>query len=110
MKNDEMTKKIAAAANSIAGSAFSAAAGTLEERLETAIGWRNLGTDGDLTHEDRDALRRLLDAATGITADLMDADTGDRIRLATVAEAVDSALARPEGHILVAGRRCYVQL
>lgn len=102
--------RIAAAAQQIAGAIFGSAAGSLEDRLQAAIAWRNLGTDGDLTSEDRDALRLLLDAHTGITSDLTDSDTAEVIREATVDEAIESALAGPEGHISVYGRRCYVSL
>jgi hypothetical protein len=97
-------KKIYTAAVAIAGTIFGDTDGTLEHRLETAIAC------GNLASEDRDALRLLLDAVTGITSDLMDSDTAETIREATVAEAIESAMARPEGHILVDGRRCYVAL
>jgi len=41
--------------------------------------------------------------------DLIDSDTGETIRAATVDEAIESfATDTAEGHILVDGRRCYV--
>lgn len=102
--------QVSIAAKQIAGSIFEDADGTLIERLESAIRHRNIGTDGDLTSEDRDALGLLLDVLTGATADLYDSDTANVIREATAEEAIESALARPEGHIAVDGRRCYVSL
>ena len=50
----------------------------------------------------------LLLAAYDETAELCD-EAGDTIRLATMAEAVESGLASYEGVILVNGRRCYVE-
>lgn len=106
---DEQT--IAAAAALLAGSIFEDAEGdTLEANIEYCLAWKNLGTDCDLTSADRDGLRLLLDAATGITSDLCDSETAEAIREATIAEACASATAGPEGHILVDGRRCYVCL
>lgn len=102
------TRAISQAASQIAGAIFDEAEGTLEERLEAAIARENLGTDSDLSSSDRDALKLLLDAATGITSDLCDSDTTEVIREATMEEAIESALARPEGHIWVDGRSCYV--
>jgi len=52
------------------------------------------------------ALELLLAAYNG-DANLCE-ETGDTIRLATMAEAVESGLASYEGVILVDGRRCYV--
>ncbi len=55
--------------------------------------------------------RELLDAVSrGVVCDLCDSDTADVVRNATTDEAIASALAGPEGHILVDGRRCYVSL
>ena len=99
----ELDEKISQAASQIAGACYDDASGTIEQRLTAAI-------DGDLTREDRIALGLLLDALTGVTSDLCDSDTTDTIREATADEAIASALARPEGHILVDGRRCYVSL
>ena len=103
-------QKINRLASQIAGSVFDDAEGTLEERLEHAIEWKNLGTDCDICGDDRDRLRLLLDAATGITSDLTCSDTNDVIREATIDEACASAEAGAEGHILIDGRRCYVAL
>lgn len=58
--------KIARAASEIAGAAFDDAEGTLAERLRKAMEHKNLGTDGDLTAEDRDALGLLLEALEGM--------------------------------------------
>lgn len=103
-------QQIARVAKIIAGAIFEDAEGTIESRLEQAIAWRNQGTDCDLSSTDRDRLRLLLDAATGITSDLTDSETSEVIREATVAEACASAEAGPEGHTVVDGRRCYVSL
>jgi hypothetical protein len=46
----------------IAGSAFSDAEGTMVEQLQAAIAWQNQGTADDLTSEDRQQLRDLLEA------------------------------------------------
>jgi hypothetical protein len=105
-----LEQQISRAASQIAGAIYDDASGTVLARIHLATAWTNQGTDGDLTSEDRIALRLLEDAPTGITSDLMDSDTAEKIRDATVEEAIDSALARPEGHILVDGRRCYVEL
>jgi len=104
-------EKIAAAAAMLAGSIFEDAEGnTLAENIEHCLNRKNLGTGGYLTSADKDGLRLLLDAATGITSDLCDSDTTEVIREATIDEAIASATAGPEGHILVDGRRCYVCL
>lgn len=103
-------RMISQAASQIAGAIYDDASGSIEQRIEAAIAHRNLGTDGDLTSEDRLALGLLLDALTGVTSDLYDSDTAETIREATAQEAIESALARPEGHILVDGRRCYVAI
>jgi hypothetical protein len=102
---------IAATAAMLAGCIFEDAEGeTLEANIEYCLAWKNKGSDGDLTQSDRDGLRLLLDAATGITSDLCDSETTEVIREATIAEACASATAGLEGHILVDGRRCYVCL
>lgn len=109
--NSEMTTTsatIAQAARQIAGSIFEDAEGTLEQRLEACVAWKNRGMDCDLSYSDRQKLELLYDVATGITSDLYDSDTAEVIREATDAEAIESALAGPEGHIMVDGRRCYV--
>ena len=103
MTRDE--QQITRAARTIAGCIFDEFEGTLESRIEQAIEFENLGTDGDLSETDRDRLRLLLDAATGITSDLMDSETGEVIREAKVEEACASAEAGPEGHIAVDWRK-----
>jgi len=75
----------------------------ITSRVQAAID----ATDGDLTGLQKNALRLLL-AAYNCDADLCD-ETGDTIRVATMAEAVESGLASYEGVILVNGRRCYVE-
>lgn len=107
---NNLTAKISAAASKIAGAIYDDATGTVDQRLEFCIGWKNQGSDGELTSEDRNALGLLLDALTGITSDLYDSDAASVIREATEEEAIKSALAGPEGHILVNSRRCYVSL
>lgn len=102
--------EVSRAAQAIAGAIYDDASGSVKDRIEACIDWCDKGTDGDLTSEDRAALALLLDCLTGITSDLMDSDTAQKIRGATEAEAIESALARPEGHIEVDGRRCYVEL
>lgn len=97
-------------ASMIAGSIFNDAEGTLGDRLQYAIDWENLGTDCDLSGDDRNRLRLLHDAATGVTSDLTDSQTNNVIRTATVAEACASAEEGAEGHITVDGRLCYVAL
>lgn len=103
-------QQIARVATLIAGCIFEEFEGSLADRLEQAIEFENLGSDGDLSNTDRDRLRLLLDAATGITSALTDSETTEFIREATIAEACGSAEAGPEGHILVDGRRRYVAL
>lgn len=102
-----MSQVITTAAQQIAGCIFDDATGTLAERIQACIDHENLGTDGDLTSADRDALRVLLAASTG-EAVLYDSDTTDMIAMASDEQAVESAMAGPEGHIEIDGRRCYV--
>ena len=104
-------QQIASAAALLAGGMFENAEGeTLAANIEYCLADKNKGSKGDLTQSDRDGLRLLLNAATGITSDLCDSDTAEVIRPATIAEACESATAGPEGHIEVDGRRCYVCL
>lgn len=46
--------------------------------------------------------------ATFIGVDLIDSETNEVIRRASQDEAAESVAAGHEGHILVAGRKCYV--
>lgn len=101
---------VSRAASQIAGAIYDDAQGTVLARIHHAMAWNNQGTDGDLTSEDRIALGLLEDVLTGVTADLYDSETAETIREATAEEAIESALARPDGNILVDGRRCYVAL
>jgi len=55
----------------------------------------------------REAVARLAYETQG-PFDLCDSETNDVLRKATEDETVGSVCAGPEGHILVAGRRCYV--
>lgn len=107
--NDE--QRIAQAAMTIAGCIFEDCdEPTLQAILHFCIACRNQGTDGDLTQADRDGLWLLLNAAIGSTFNLCDSETGEVIRAATVQEACESAVAGPEGHIMVDGVQCYVEL
>ena len=107
--NDE--QRIARAAMTIAGCIFEDAdQSTLAGKLQHCCAWRNQGTDSDLTQVDREGLRLLLNAAAGIRSNLCDSETGAVIRAATVEEVCESAVAGPEGHIMVDGARCYVEL
>ena len=107
--NDE--QRIAQAAMTIAGCIFEDCRVTaLVGKLLHCCQWQNQGTDDDLTQADRDGLRLLLDAAAGIRSNLCDSETGAVIRAATVEEVCESAVAGPEGHIMVDGLQCYVQL
>jgi hypothetical protein len=54
------TQTIESRAQAIAGCIFEEAEGTLVERLQECIDWQNLGTDGDLSDDDRAQLRELL--------------------------------------------------
>ena len=101
-------RTITTVATQIAGSIFAAAYGSLPSRLNQVISCHD--PDCSLSSTDRDRLRLLLDAATGITSDLTDSKTCNIIRPATVDEACASALAGPEGHIAADGRTCYVAL
>lgn len=67
--NTKTRARIIASANKIAGCLLSDVytSGTLPERLRACADHRNAGTDGDLTHGDRVALRELADAAEGST-------------------------------------------
>lgn len=58
-------QEISRKANDIAGAIWEdrEREGTLSDQLETAANWRNLGTDGDLTAEDRRELRALAQEA-----------------------------------------------
>ena len=107
--NDE--QRIAQAAMTIAGCIFEdAEQSTLVAKLQHCCKWRNEGADNDLTQADRDGLRLLLDAAAGISSSLCNSETGAVIRTPTVEEVCESAVAGPEGHIMVNGVQCYCEL
>jgi hypothetical protein len=69
-----------------------------------AAGWESTQTEA---REAREAVARLLYETQGLF-DLCDESNGT-IREATIDETIESVLAGPEGWILVAGNRCYVQ-
>jgi hypothetical protein len=80
-------------------------AATLEELTdELAAAGLNPGEIG--LEEARDNVARLLNSVVGLA--LFDSETARWIRPATDDEAAESANSGPEGHILVAGRKCYV--
>ena len=107
--NDE--QRIAQAAMAIAGCIFEDCdQPTLTAKLQHCCAWRNQGTDNKLTRSDRARLRLLLDAATGISSGLFNSKTRAVIRRPTVEEICKSVLAGPEGHIMVDGVQCYVEL
>ncbi len=107
--NDE--QRIAQAATAIAGCIFEDCDHTwLPAKLHFCLSWRNQGTVYDLTQADRDGLRLLLDAAIDISSSLCNSETNEVIRPALVEEVCESAVAGPEGHIMVNGVRCYVEL
>ena len=107
--NDE--QRIAQTAMTIAGCIFEDChERRLIGKLLHCCEWRNQGTDDDLTQADRDGLRLLLDAAAGISSSLCNSETGAVIRTPTVEEVCESVLAGPEGHIMVGGVQCYVEL
>jgi len=107
--NDE--QRIAQAAMTIAGCIFEDChQSALRAKLIHCCTWRNQGTDSDLTQVDREGLRLLLNAVAGIRSSLCDSETGAVIRAATVEEVCESAVAGPEGHIMVDGVQCYVEL
>ena len=107
--NDE--QRIAQAATTIAGCIFEDCdQPTLIAKLLHCCVWRNQGTDDDLTQADRDGLRLLLDAVMFLSSNLCNSETGAVIRKATVEEVCESAVSGPEGHIMVDGVQCYVEL
>ena len=109
MSNDNQS--IALAAMTIAGCIFEdCEETTLVGRLEHCLAWKNHGTAGDLTQSDRDGLRLLLDAVNGPTSNLCNSETNEVIRPATVEEVCRSVVASPEGHVMVDGVQCYVEL
>jgi hypothetical protein len=77
--------------------------GQLTDELAGA-GWDSTQTEiGDA----RGAVARLLHETAG-PFDLIDSETNEVLRRATVDEAAESAAAGTEGHFLVDGCRCYV--
>jgi len=107
--NDEQL--IAQAAMTIAGCIFEDCdQTTLAGKLLHCCEWQNEGTDDDLTQADRDGLLLLLNAAEGLSSNLCNSANGAVIRTATVEEVCESVLAGPEGHIIVGGVQCYVEL
>jgi hypothetical protein len=58
-------------------------------------------------HDAREAVARLVNQSQ--PRQLCDSETGEAIRPATDDEAAESIAAGDEGHILVGGRKCYVE-
>jgi hypothetical protein len=108
MNNEQ---RIAQAAITIAGCIFEDCdQPTLADKLLHCCRWQNQGTDDDLTQEDRDGLRLLLDAVMFLNSNLCNSKTGAVIRTATVEEVCESVLAGLAGQIMVDGVKCYVEL
>lgn len=78
---------------------------TLEELTDelAAAGWDSCETSID---EARRSVARLINSVQ--VCWVYDSETANCLRKATDDEAVESATAGAEGHILVDGRRCYV--
>lgn len=108
----ETEKMISIAASKIAGACYDDAEGTLAERLATVRDIANLGSDGDLTQADRDAIDTLIGLLEGETFTLCDYATGDRLRPATDDEVCRCAVAQASdngaGAFAVDGQTCYV--
>jgi hypothetical protein len=83
------------------------ATATLEQLTDelAAAGWDSTQTE---ISDAREAMVRLYCASYGLS--LCDSETCETLRNATVEEAIESVNAGAEGHILVDGRRCYVEL
>jgi len=108
MNNEQ---RIAEAAMTIAGCIFEDCdQPTLVTKLRHCCEWRNQGTDDDLTQADRYGLQLLLHAEIGLNCNLCDSETGAVIRTAKVEEVCESVVASAEGHIMVDGVQCYVEL
>ena len=89
------TTLISRAARDIAGAAWDDAAETdLVARLQAVRNTPRLGTDGDLTNVDRDALDTLIGLATGERFMLHNYQTGEMIRRATDSEVCQCAVAQ----------------
>lgn len=89
------TALISQAASKIAGAAWDDATETdLVARLQAVRNTPRLGTDGDLTNVDRDALDTLIGLATGEKFMLHNYQTGEMIRRATDAEVCQCAVAQ----------------
>ena len=89
------TTLISQAASKIAGAAWDDATETdLVARLQAVHNTPRLGTDGDLTNVDRDALDTLIGLATGEKFTLHNYQTGEMIRRATDAEVCECAVAQ----------------
>ena len=86
---------ISKAAGKIAGAVWDDATETdLVARLQAVRNTPRLGTDGDLTNVDRDALDTLIGLATGEKFTLHNYQTGEMIRRATDAEVCQCAVAQ----------------
>ena len=80
---------------------------TLEQLTDelAAAGWDSTQTE---ISDAREAMVRVYFALHYLS--LCDSETCETLRNATVEEAIESVNAGAEGHILVDGRRCYVEL
>lgn len=103
-------KTIAATASKICGCLWDDvdAVGTVA-KLQAVLATACHGGDFGLTSYDRHALEVLLSVTDEAVYMLLDADTNDDIRDATIEELCDSLLAGPEGVIEVDGIRCYAE-
>jgi hypothetical protein len=83
------------------------ATATLEQLTDelAAAGWESTKTE---ICDAREAMVRLHFSLHQIS--LCDSETCETLRHATIDEAIESVNAGAEGHILVDGRRCYVEL
>jgi uncharacterized protein YfiM (DUF2279 family) len=83
------------------------ATATLEQLTDelAAAGWESTQTE---ICDAREAMVRLHFSLHQLS--LCDSETCETLRHATIEEAIESVNAGAEGHILVDGRRCYVEL
>jgi hypothetical protein len=83
------------------------ATATLEQLTDelAAAGWDSTQTE---LSDAREAMVRLHCSLHQLS--LCDSQTCETLRNATIEEAIESVNAGAEGHVLVDGRRCYVEL
>ena len=106
-------KMITTAASQIAGACYDDAEGTLAERLQSVHQMADLGSDGDLTQADRDAIATLIGLLDGEKFTLCDYRSGDQLRTATADEVCRCAVAQANdcgvGAFDADGRTCHVE-